>query len=150
MPDSSLARSQIRRPACPDASQGRELQQGHSAAGEGVKALGTGFNAAASWGRSRSMATSSFARAGGFSDEFWGWRKPVRAQHDRRKRLDVRVRMPKDRTSAIPKLEAVMRALAFGGQNVRPRNRVSVREAGWQHLDTGKVSIAQEIAPHEL
>ena len=86
-----------------------------------MKASGMVFNAAASWWRSRSMATSSFARAGGFSDVFPRLAKTSSTQHDRPKRLDLRVRMPKDRTSAIPKLEAVMRAFAFGGQNAPSR-----------------------------
>ena len=50
--------------------------------------------------------------------------------------------MPKDRAAVIPNLEAVKRALALGRQNVGSRDRVSVRQAGWQHLDAGKVSIA--------
>ena len=61
---------------------------------------------------------------------------------DSRKRFGVRIRMPQDRAAVIPNLEAIKRALALGGQNVSFRDRVSVREAGWQHLDTGKVPIA--------
>jgi hypothetical protein len=57
--------------------------------------------------------------------------------------------MPQDRATAIPNLEAIKRALSLRRKYVGSRDRVSVREAGWQHLDAGNVLIAQEIAQHD-
>jgi hypothetical protein len=55
------------------------------------------------------------------------------------KRLGERIKMHEDRAAAIPNLEAVKWALRLEDRK-GSRDRVSVREAGWQHLDAGKVS----------
>jgi hypothetical protein len=56
--------------------------------------------------------------------------------------LGERIRMPEDRAAAIPNLKTIKRALTLGGQDEGSRDRVFVREAGWQHLDAGKMPIA--------
>jgi hypothetical protein len=60
-----------------------------------------------------------------------------------------RVWMPDDKAGAIPNLKAIEGALALGRQRVSPRDRIFVREPGWQHLEAGKMSVALEIALHE-